>query len=262
MTNDANQIEIVPIPAFSDNYMWAIVDTKTGRTLIIDPGEAHPVIDFLEKNKLTLAAILITHHHHDHTGGITALISRYPIPVIGPLNDGVTSLTKKVNEPDEITITNFPLTFSVLAIPGHTKGHIAYYAKGMLFCGDTLFAGGCGRLFEGTAAQLYHSLQKIAALPDDTKIYCAHEYTVKNLQFAALVEPENSEIQSRLQKVKTLRENNLPTLPSLLSEEMATNPFLRCHQTSVKSSLENHAGKQLADKIEIFAELRQWKDRF
>ena len=230
------------------------------RALIVDPGVAAPVFSFLTKHQLTLSGILITHHHWDHTNGVTEIIADYPVPVFGPQNEPVAGMTNKVGEGDIVSFPNFPLQFSVLDIPGHTKGHIAYYASGILFCGDTLFAAGCGRLFEGTAEQLYSSLQKMAALPDETAVYCAHEYTLNNLRFAKTVLPDNHEISERLQHVQALSEKHEPTLPSFLSSEKLTNPFLLCETSELIKRVEQHAGKPLANPVDVFAALRKWKD--
>src|SRR5579863_6235973 len=213
-------IRIIPIPILKDNYVWTILDTQQNTALIVDPGDAIPVQYFLQQQNITLQGILITHHHWDHTNGIVALKKMYDMPVYGPTKEKIAGLTTLVNEHDTINIAAFP-HFQIIAIPGHTLGHVAYYANEILFCGDTLFAAGCGRLFEGTAAQMYDSLQKIAALPDTTKIYCAHEYTLNNLRFAELVEPGNKKINERIKQVTEIRDKNLPSLPSLLSEEKA-----------------------------------------
>ncbi len=236
--------DITPIPALKDNYIWAIINRTNNTVLIVDPGEAEPVNTFLHEHKLTLSGILLTHHHWDHTNGAASLSKQHHVPVIGPEKDRIAGLTRAVHEGDEVNIAGFPLTFKVMEIPGHTLGHIAYYSPGMLFCGDTLFAAGCGRIFEGTPPQMFATLQKLAALPDDTNVYCAHEYTVNNLRFAEVVEPDNANIQKRMQKVRELREQQLPSLPSTLGEEKATNPFLRC------------------DTVDEFTRLRKLKDDF
>lgn len=253
---------VFAIPALHDNYIWAIGEKNLKNVVIVDPGEAAPVEDFLKQHHFTLSGILITHHHWDHTNGIMELISRWKVPVWGPAQEDVKGVTVPVQEPDVITLTPFSLTSRVLNIPGHTKGHIAYYMKGMLFCGDTLFAAGCGRLFEGSAEQLFSSLQKIAALPDDTDIYCAHEYTLHNLQFAELVEPGNKNIQEKIIRVNEWRKKGLPSLPSTLAEEKNTNPFLRCDSPEVIASVERYADRPLKDKLSVFTWLRKWKDQF
>lgn len=257
-----NTLIIHAIPALSDNYIWAIIDKKTETALIVDPGEAAPVQAFLKQQSLTLLGILITHHHWDHTDGISALRKAYPVPVFGPAIENIVEKTDPLNERDTLTMDHFPLSFTTLSIPGHTLGHIAYYSPGILFCGDTLFASGCGRVFEGTYEQMYLSLQKIAALPHETEIYCAHEYTLANLRFAKHVEPNNRDIDKRIEQVSALRDQGLPSLPSLLRDEKATNPFLRCHTKDVIASAEHYAGQSLADPIAVFTVLRKWKDSF
>lgn len=253
-------MNIKPIRALKDNYIWAIVDDAQHVAIIVDPGDATPVNAFLREQQLTLAGILITHHHWDHCDGITELRSHYSVPIYGPVKEKIVGVTEKVDEGDEI---NFDyLALKIVAIPGHTLGHIAYYSPGILFCGDTLFAAGCGRLFEGTAEQMVASLMKIAALPDDTKIYCAHEYTFNNLRFAQLVEPNNKKITERLQQVKTLRDQNLPTLPSLLGIEKETNPFFRCDSAELIANVEKYAGQKISNPVDVFSRLRHWKDTF
>lgn len=257
-----NTCTIHPIPALEDNYIWAIIDKNAKTALIVDPGVANPVQNFLKQQQLTLVGIFITHHHWDHTNGIAELIKDHPVPVFGPGTENIAGMTNKLAEKDKVRIADFPLTFTVLSIPGHTAGHIAYYSPGMLFCGDTLFACGCGRIFEGTPQQMYASLQKIAALPDDTRIYCAHEYTLANLRFAKQVEPSNVNIDDSIKIVKTLRDQGLPSLPSLLKDEKATNPFLRCEVKEVIESVQHHAGEKLTKPVAIFAALREWKNHF
>lgn len=257
-----NNLTILPIPVLQDNYVWAIIDKNQSIALIIDPGEAIPVSVFLKQQQLKLVGILITHHHWDHTNGIEALKKEYDTPVFGPANETIPGMTMPLQEEETVSIQGFPLSFKVISIPGHTLGHIAYYFPGMLFCGDTLFASGCGRIFEGTPAQMYESLQEIAALPHDTKIYCAHEYTLNNLRFAKLVEPNNPAIMERIKEVTDLRQQGLPSLPSTLHAEKETNPFLRCRLPQVIASVENYAGEPLKDELDVFTRLRQWKDNF
>ena len=242
-------LQITPIPALKDNYIWALIDGKTNHTLIVDPGEAAPVEAFLHANHLTLKGILLTHHHWDHTHAVPALSERHHIPVIGPAADGISSLTIPVQEPKQTSLPDFPLTLSVLDIPGHTLGHIAYYANGILFCGDTLFSAGCGRLFEGTAEQMHRSLSKLAALPGHTHIYCGHEYTLTNLRFAQTVEPGNSHIAKRIKQVMEMRTNDLPSLPSTMKDEWETNPFLRCDAPDIIENVEKWAGRPLQNTV-------------
>lgn len=255
-------IKITPIPILKDNYVWCIIDQLQSEALIVDPGSAQVVQAYLKRNKLNLKGILITHHHWDHTNGARELKNIYKIPVYASKLEKVTEKTMEVSDGETITINGFPLALKAMLIPGHTLGHLAYYNEEMVFCGDTLFASGCGKLFEGTPKQMYDSLQKIAFLPVQTKIYCGHEYTLQNLRFAEAVEPTNQKILERIAKVSSLRKQNKPTLPSLLQEEMETNPFLRCDQTKVKESVEKQSGRTLNDPIEVFAALRYWKDNF
>lgn len=254
-------IIVQPIPILKDNYIWAIIDEKSRAALIVDPGEGKPVETYLETHSLTLRGIIITHHHWDHTNGILGILSKYDVPVFAPA-ENIVGTTQIVKEGDTIHIPHFPLVFKVLAIPGHTLGHVAYYSDHMLFCGDTLFASGCGRIFEGTPSMMYASLERLAALPEDTKIYCAHEYTLNNLRFATLVDPTNEALNQRLAKVEALREKQQPSLPCLLSEEKITNPFLRCDTEVLREAASEHAKTPLKDPVAVFAELRKWKDRF
>ncbi|EKD70455.1 MAG: Hydroxyacylglutathione hydrolase [uncultured bacterium] len=253
-------MEIIPITALKDNYIWAIIDSQKKSALVVDPGEAKPVIDFLKQQQLTLVGILITHHHWDHTNGITELKEKFNIPVIGSAKENVSGVTKSVKEPDMIDLNN--KIFYVLDIPGHTLGHIAYYGLNSIFCGDTLFSAGCGRLFEGTPEQMYMTLQKMAALPDVTKIYCGHEYTQNNLRFSLTVEPSNQDSIERLKFVNELRSQHLPTLPSTLKIEKLTNPFLRCDSSELIENVEKFTKKKLSHPIEVFQWLRKWKDEF
>src|SRR3990167_2282045 len=239
---NVNAVNVVAIRALKDNYIWLLVDESQKTAVIVDPGEAKPVLDYLAAQALTPLAILITHHHWDHVNGITEIKDRFDIPVYAPATEDVPLVTTQVHEDADVNVPDFPVSFKALFIPGHTKGHIAYYAPGMLFCGDTLFAAGCGRLFEGTASQMAASLQKILSLPNDTKIYCAHEYTLSNLSFAATVEPDNRHIQERIVHVTRLREQDLPSLPSSVQDEKDTNPFLRCTSPQVIASAEKYAG--------------------
>jgi hydroxyacylglutathione hydrolase len=253
-------LEIVPVNAFKDNYVWTL--RASGFAAVVDPGEARPVLEFLAREKLELVAILATHHHADHVGGIAELLRKYDVPVYGPRNEPIPTLTQPLSEGDEVSIPELGVSFSVLDIPGHTRAHIAYYGAGALFCGDTLFACGCGRLFEGTAEQMYASLQKLRALPDETKVYCGHEYTLANIGFAKAVEPGNGALAAREQRDGRLREAGKPTLPSTLREEKATNPFLRCAEPAVVESANKYLGARVADPVRVFAAIRDWKNKF
>jgi len=251
--------EVVPVSAFRDNYVWTLRRGK--HAAVVDPGEAAPVLDYLGREGLALAAILATHHHADHVGGIAELREKYPVPVYGPKGEPIATLTHPVSEGDRVSVPELGVSFSVLDIPGHTRAHIAYYGAGALFCGDTLFACGCGRLFEGSAQQMYASLQKLAALPDDTKVYCGHEYTLANIGFAKNVEPRNAALASREGRDREKRAAGRPTVPSTLREEKATNPFLRCREPAVVESVNKYLGARVADPVQVFAAIREWKNK-
>jgi hydroxyacylglutathione hydrolase len=256
-------LEIIPIPAFADNYIWLL--RKENRGAVVDPGDASPVIAYVERESLELTAILATHHHGDHVGGIRALLARRNVPVFGPARETIPGRTHALAQGDAIVVPGIALELEVLDIPGHTAGHIAYVARGLgplLFCGDTLFAVGCGRLFEGTPAQMVASLDKLAALPDSTRIYCGHEYTLANLRFATALEPENALLRERETKEKAKRDRGLPTLPATIAEERATNPFLRIDEPPVRAAAERHAGHGLDGRAAVFAEIRAWKNAF
>jgi hydroxyacylglutathione hydrolase len=253
-------MEIVAVKAFKDNYVWTLRDQR--HAAVVDPGEARPVLEYLERENLRLAAILATHHHPDHVGGIGELVEKFRVPVFGPKHEPIPTLTQPVSEGDRVAIPELGVTFDVLDIPGHTRAHVAYYGAGALFCGDTLFACGCGRLFEGTADQMYTSLSKLAALPDETKVYCGHEYTLANIGFAKAVEPENRALGAREARDRKLRDAGRPTLPSTLGDEKATNPFLRCREPAVIESANKYLGARVADPVRVFAAIRDWKNRF
>ena len=245
-------LSIIPIPAFADNYIWLLRNGEAG--VVVDPGDAAPVMAHCDREGVALAAILATHHHGDHVGGISRLIGRWPVPVYGPATESIPGRTHALREGD------------VIDIPGHTAGHIAYIAAEekppLVFCGDTLFAAGCGRLFEGTPAQMVESLAKLARLAGDTRVYCGHEYTLANLRFARAVEPANRLLDEREKREQTKRDRGLPTLPSTIGEERATNPFLRTHEASVRAAAQQHAGHALDDRVAVFAEVRAWKNAF
>lgn len=255
-------LEVTPVPAFRDNYIWLVTGTQSRRTAIVDPGDAGPVLDALDANGLEPCAILITHHHGDHVGGVTQLLSHFDVPVYGPATESIPGRTTALAEGDQVRLEALPAEFRILDIPGHTAGHIAYFGHGMLFAGDTLFMSGCGRLFEGTAEQMYASLEKIRRLPGSTRVYCAHEYTLANLRFARAVEPNNDDLSQRLRECTALRERGIPTVPGPLDIECATNPFLRAHVPVVREAAARHAGQALGADSEVFAALRRWKDDF
>ncbi len=251
---------IVPIKAFNDNYIWCLRNGK--HALVVDPGDANPVLDYLAQEELNLVAILITHHHPDHVGGNRTLLSKFNVPIYGPKKENIPGISQKLSEGDSVFIKELEQGFKIIEIPGHTLGHIGYYDDSLLLCGDTLFSCGCGRLFEGTPEQMFHSLQKIANLPDHTLIFCTHEYTEANIEFALSVEPQNKELMEFKDKVLDLRSKGLPSLPVSLRQEKLTNPFLRAHLPSVAKStlIEKQSGR--TNPIEVFTYLRKWKDSF
>ncbi len=250
------------IHAFTDNYIWALRNDRANNCVLVDPGEATPVIAYLKEHNLGVSDILITHHHHDHVGGLAVLKSTYQCTVYGPAAENIDHLDHRLKEGDEVKLPTLDVEFKVLEVPGHTLGHIAYYSPGTLLCGDTLFAGGCGRLFEGTPIQMWNSLQKLSALPPDTQVYCAHEYTQGNLHFALAVEPDNEELNHRIERVKDLRQSGMATVPSTIGVERETNPFLRCHLPTIKQAAETFSGHSLSTDAEVFGVVRAWKDRF
>lgn len=251
---------VITIPAFNDNYIWLI--RHENHCLVVDPGSAEPVLERLAALNLTLDAILITHHHKDHTGGVADLLAAFPLARLYlPQHDELPGLTgTRVEHGD--TIRWHGLTLTVIHVPGHTRGHVAYYSDGMLFCGDTLFSAGCGRLFEGTAEQMYDSLERLKSLPDETLIYPAHEYTMANLRFALAVEPDNPAITAYTREISKRRQQGVPSLPTRLELEKQVNVFLRCNHDSVKFSAEKYQLSQLDTPQEVFRVLRAWKDVF
>lgn len=254
-------LQIIPIPAFKDNYIW-LLQNAASQCAVVDPGDASPVLHYLAKYQLQLTAILLTHHHVDHCGGVANLLEHFTVPVYGPARESIKTITQAVHDGSAVVLPELASSFQVLDIPGHTSGHIAYYGHGILFCGDTLFLAGCGRLFEGTAEQMYHSLCTLAALPDDTQVYCAHEYTLANLTFARVVEPDNLAIVQRIKQVELQRSANQSSIPATLAVEKTTNPFLRCHLPSIKRAAEDFAAQPLDKPVEVFRAIRQWKDNF
>lgn len=260
---------IVPVPAFSDNYLWLVLGPDGAGAAVVDPGDARPVIDALAAHKRSLRAILLTHKHPDHVGGVAELVRMFGCPVYGPVGEPIESVTEPLDDGDTVRIDAVGLVARVIAVPGHTLGHIAYACepfghdpRPVLFCGDTLFAGGCGRVFEGTSEQMTASLSSLASLAPQTLVYCAHEYTVSNLRFAVAVEPDNVELGQRMSEAVALREVGIPTVPSTIGIELGTNPFLRTDQASVRAAAQTRLAHPPADRVETFAAIRGWKNEF
>lgn len=253
--------KVLPIPAFKDNYIWALFSQTADEITVVDPGDALPVLDFLRQHNCKLNAILVTHHHWDHTGGVAKLLKTFPnINVYGP--ETITGINYPVKNGSEFKLPSQDIHFKVINIPGHTLDHIAYIGNNMLFCGDTLFSAGCGRIFEGTPQQMHDSLQKLMQLPDDMQVFCGHEYTLNNLQFAKTIEPNNSEIDNHISYITNILNSKQPSLPSNLLLEKAINPFLRCHEISVKEGVEKQCGQLCSDKLDVFKHLRRLKDQY
>ena len=255
-------VRIVQIPLLRDNYAYLIVCERTNEAAVIDPSEAEPVLRQVEREKVVLKAILNTHHHRDHTGGNLGLLDRWTLQVYGHTDDKerIPGLTHPLNEGDKVRVGE--LIGRVLFIPGHTRGHIAYLFENKLFCGDTLFVAGCGRLFEGTAQQMHDSLSKLQQLPADTLVYCGHEYTEKNLQFAMTLEPNNKKLAEKMEKVRSLRARGISTVPSTMAEEKETNPFLRWESKEIQDNLRKNFPPLGLDPVSVFAKIRELKDQF
>jgi hydroxyacylglutathione hydrolase len=260
-------MRLIPLPAFQDNYLWFLHDGK--RALVVDPGDAQPVMSALQQHGLRLEAILVTHHHPDHVGGVDALRDATGAKVWGPARETIPEPLTRLVEGD--TIEALGLQFRVIDVPGHTSGHIAYYCadtgshldgRPLLFCGDTLFSGGCGRLFEGTPAQMHQSLEKLASLPGETRVCCTHEYTLSNLKFALAVDAGNLQLIHYEQRCQELRAKGLPTLPSSIELEKQVNPFLRTREPAVVQAAQGHDAATAPDEVSVFATLRAWKNEF
>lgn len=253
-------LTVFPIPAFQDNYIWALHNDC--HSILVDPGDATPCIDYLDARKLQLVAMLNTHHHADHTGGNLELAARYHPRIIGPAIETIPARTEQVTGNDTVSIPELGLRFQVIATPGHTLGHVSYYGANRLFCGDTLFACGCGRLFEGTPEMMLASLESLMQLPDSTEIFCAHEYTLSNIRFAKTVDPDNSALPEREASEKSKRHRGRPTLPSTLALEKATNPFLRCPEKALAQTAERYLKHPPRNTVETFAAIREMKNHF
>ena len=253
-------LQLEPICAFTDNYVWLLRVPGHDEVVIVDPGEAYAVLRTLDERGLSVAAILLTHHHGDHVEGVTEILRKFPAPVYGPAWENIKGVDHPVRGGDRASLSRLGLELDVVDVPGHTAGHIAYIGSGFALVGDTLFAGGCGRVFEGTPEQMHTSLSRLGALPPETAIYCAHEYTAANLRFAIDVETDNPAIEERLASVRATRAEGRPTVPSTLAEEFATNPFLRCHEPAIVHSAEARVGRTLKGDAEVFAVVRRWKD--
>jgi hydroxyacylglutathione hydrolase len=263
MSNQSTPLEVRPVRAFADNYIWLIRSPRVaGHVVAVDPGDAAPVAAELRRSGASLAAILLTHHHPDHIGGVAELLELGAVPVIGPDDARIPLRTRTVRDGDRCELPDLGLRFATLAVPGHTLSHIAFWGHGALFCGDTLFSAGCGRLFEGTPRQMNASLNRLRDLPPETRMFCGHEYTAANLRFALTVDPDNRTALEYRDAVQRTRAADAPSLPSPMSLEIRINPFLRCDSPAVRAAAEAHAGKPLPEAADVFAVLRAWKDKF
>ena len=255
-------LHVTGIPALQDNYLWLLERPGEPRVTVVDPGAAEPVLQVLRQRALTLDSILITHHHADHIGGVAALKAATGARVYGPAIERIAACDMALAGGERIVLPALELTLDVLAVPGHVREHIAYYGNGRLFCGDTLFLAGCGRVFTGTAEQLFDSLQQLGTLPPETLIYCTHEYTASTLRFARAVEPEHTGLLAREAQVQARRMQGLPTVPGRLDQELVTNPFLRCHEPGLQAAVSRETGVPIIDARACFVALREWKNRF
>lgn len=253
-------LRIWPIEVFSDNYVWVLEREGSARVAVVDPGDGPSVVDALEARRLEAAVVLLTHHHHDHVGGLADVVARFHPAVHGSGADGLPGVDCAVGDGDTVEIDDLDLALEVVALPGHTANHLGFIAPGFALVGDTLFAGGCGRVFDGTMAQMHDSLSRLASLPAETKAYCAHEYTLANLRFALKIEPDNEALAARLAAAEMARAEAHPTVPSTIGDELATNPFLRCSVPTVVAAARRRAGREVVPGAETFAVLRRWKD--
>lgn len=255
-------VNVLTIPAFNDNYIWLIKDSQSQHCVVVDPGDATPVLEIIESQELILDAILLTHKHYDHIDGVTELLSALGEDINVFSKDKLFPESKQVVEGQSIHCFESRLVLEVMEVPGHTLDHIVFYNDEQLFCGDTLFSGGCGRIFEGSHKQMFEALSRLAKLPDSTKVYCAHEYTISNLTFAYAIEPKNSALLSYMQEVAKKRQQGLASIPTSIAVEKQINPFLRCYQNELISHLQNQLSMPLVAGLETFTALRTYKDNF
>lgn len=255
-------VSVLYVSAFDDNYIWFVKPEKTNQVIIVDPGDEIPVFKFLKSQKLTPVAIFCTHHHWDHVGGVAEICAQYDVPVYGPAAENISEVTNPVDNGDSIKVPELGLEFKAIGVPGHTRGHIAYYGHDILLAGDTLFSGGCGRLFEGTPEDMFRSLSKLAKLPPNTLVYAAHEYTLDNLHFGQAVEPDNNIIHDYITEIRQTIKAGRPSMPSTIGKELEINPFLRTSTPTVIAATTQKSGHPPKSGVETFATLRRWKDGF